>query len=150
MTTDEIVLPKIIVDQATLNFEQQGSNNNLQTLMDNIDSGSDEPAGDDTTGIRFVIKEFRLNDAKMTLTHDQLGQEISFTLPDIVLHNIGREGASVTAQEAARQIIEPVINRTMVAGKARAKQEIEALAKKELDKQKDKALDSPRDKLFGR
>jgi len=147
--SDEIVIPEIIVDQATLHFEQQGGKNNLQIMMDNIKSEPEEPTDDNTTGIRFVIKEFQLKDAGMTLSHEQLGQEISFTLPDIVLHNIGREGAGVTAEEAARQILEPVIDRVMDASKDRAKQEIEALAKKELNKQTDKALNSVRDKLFG-
>ena len=71
-------------------------------------------------------------------------------LPDIVLHDIGRVGAGVTAQEAARQIIDPVLDKAMDAAKDRAKQEIEAIATQELERQKGKALDSVSKKLFGR
>ena len=152
-TTNEIVLPKIIVDQAKLTFEQAGANNNLQTLLNNIDSGSGEPAseaGDDATEVRLVIREFQLKGAGMTLIHDQLQEPVSFVLPDIVLHDIGRVGAGVTAQEAAQQIIDPVLDKAMDAAKDRAKQEIEALATQELERQKGKALDSVSKKLFGR
>ena len=152
-TTNEIVLPKIVVDQAKLTFEQQGANNNLQTLLNNIDSAPAEPAddaGDEADDVLLVIREFRLQGAAITLLSDQLEQPISFVLPDIVLRDIGSKGAGVTAQEAARQIIEPVLDRTMDAAKARARQEIEGLAKQELDRQKDRAIDSVRDKLFGR
>jgi uncharacterized protein involved in outer membrane biogenesis len=151
-TTDEIVLPKIIVDQAKLAFEQKGANNNLQTLLNNIDGTAAEPgesAGDEEADMRLVIQEFQLKGAAMTLMHDQLEEPISFVLPDIVLRDIGRVGAGVTAEEAARQIIEPVLDRTMDAAKARATKEIEARARQELDRQKDKALDSARKKLFG-
>jgi uncharacterized protein involved in outer membrane biogenesis len=153
-TTNEIVLPKIVVDQARLAFEQKGANNNLQTLLNNIDSGAGESggsgSGDEADDIRLVIREFQLNGAEMTLQHDQLAEPINFTLPDIVLRDIGRVGAGVTAEEAVRQIIDPVLDKAMAAAKVRAKQEIEGLARQELDQQKDKAMDSMRNKLFGR
>lgn len=149
-TTEEIVLPKVIVDQAKLNFEQKGSSNNLQTLIDNIDSESGEGSGDEASEVRLVIKEFRLQGASMTLLDERLGEAVDFQLPEIVVRNIGREGAGVTAEEAAERIMEPLIDQTMDAAKARVKQEIEGLAKKELDKQKGKALDSVKKKLFGR
>jgi uncharacterized protein involved in outer membrane biogenesis len=151
LSTDTLVLSAIIIDQAKLTFEQQGSKNNLQTLMDNLESESGESAGEDEEEEnRLVISEFRLIQAGMTLSHDRLEENISFTLPDIVLHDIGRIGAGVTAEQAARQIITPIIQRSRDAAQARAKQELEAAARKELDKQKDKALDSVQKKLFGK
>jgi len=153
-TTDEIVLPKIVVDQAQLTFEQDGVNNNLQTLLNNIDSApASEPAGEaegEASELRFVIQEFRLQGASVTLRVSQLAQPLSFTMTDIVLRDVGRKGAGVTAEEVARQLIEPVLDRTMKAATARATDEIEALARKQLGEQTGKALDSVKKKLFGR
>lgn len=152
-TTDEIVLPRIVVDQARLSFEQQGASNNLQTLLNKIDSAAGGPGdgtGDAADDLRFVIQEFQLNGAGMTVLHDQLEQPISFVLPDIKLRDIGRKGAGVTAQEAAQQIIEPVLEKTKDAATARARQEIEGMARQALDRQQDKVMDSVRDKLLGR
>jgi uncharacterized protein involved in outer membrane biogenesis len=154
LSTDTLVLSAIIIDQAKLTFEQQGSQNNLQTLMDNLNSGSgessDSAGADNEDETLLAIGEFRLNEAGMTLSHDRLEEKISFTLPDIVLHDIGRIDAGVTAEQAARQIITPVIQRSKDAAQDRAKQELEAAARKELDKQTDKALDSMQKKLFGK
>jgi len=151
LSTDTLALSAIVIDQAKLTFEQQGSQNNLQTLMDNIESGSGESAGaNNEEENRLAIGEFHLIKAGMTLSDDRLEEDISFTLPDIVLHDIGRIDAGVTAEQAARQIITPVIQRSKDAAQDRAKQELEAAARKELDKQKGKALDSAQKKLFGK
>ena len=146
----EIVLPKILVDQPNLNFEQQGGASNLQTLLDNLQSESSQSsarAEGDADELKLVIKEFRLSGPRASVVHDRLPAPLDLELGDIVLRNIGREGAGVTATSAAKQIMEPILERAMQQGQAKAKEQIEALVRKEIDKQKDKALDTIRDKF---
>ena len=146
----EIVLPKIVVNQPSLNYEQQGGVSNLQTLLDNLQRGSSqssaraEAEGDE---LKLVIKEFRVSGTQASVVHDRLPAPLDLELGDIVLRNIGREGAGVTAASAAQQIMKPLLERAMQAGQAKAEEQIEALVRKEMDKQKDKALDAIRDKL---
>jgi len=152
VTGNEVVLPKVVVDQAKLSFEQKGNSSNLQTLLDNLSSSTgsaDENSSDDSEETTLVINEFVLAGTAMTILHDQLDDPISFVLPDIVLTNIGRVGAGVTAQQAAQQIIEPVA-RAQDAAIDKAKDELESRAREELDKQKDEAINSATRKLFGK
>jgi hypothetical protein len=153
VTTNEIVLPRVAVDQMHLTFEQVGGNNNLQTLLDSLDDSASEPA-EETVGepgeeVLLVIEEFLLAGAGMTIIHDQLGEPVTIKLPDMRLTNIGRAGAPVTAEEAARQILEPILQRAEDAAVDRAKAELEARAEEEIDKQKDRAKDKAVRKLFG-
>jgi len=153
VTGNEIVLPLIVVDRARLTFEQTGATSNLQTLLDSVSSDSQATASEtgETSGeeLKFVISEFVLADAGMTVIHDQLDEPISFVLPDLVLTNIGRAGAAVTAEEAARQILEPILSKAEDAAVDRAKDELEARGRDELDKQKDRATDKAVRKLLG-
>ena len=152
VTGNEVVLPKIVVDRASLTFEQKGNSSNLQALLDNLSSStgsSDESSSDDSEEITLVINEFVLAGTAMTILHDQLDDPISFVLPDIVLKDIGRVGAGVTAQQAAQQIIEPILDRAQDAAIDKAKDELESRAREELDKQKDDAINSATRKLFG-
>ena len=145
-------VPKVVVDQAKLSFEQKGNSSNLQALLDNLSSSTgsaDENSSDDSEETTLVINEFVLAGTAMTILHDQLDDPISFVLPDIVLTNIGRVGAGVTAQQAAQQIIEPILARAQDAAIDKAKDELESRAREELDKQKDDAINSATRKLFG-
>ena len=152
VTATEVVLPKIVVDRASLTFEQKGNSSNLQALLNNLSSGtgsSAESSSDDSEQITLVINEFVLAGTAMTVLHDQLDDPISFVLPDIVLKDIGRVGAGVTAQQAAQQIIKPILDRAQDAAIDKAKDELESRAREELDKQKDDAINSAARKLFG-
>jgi hypothetical protein len=153
VTGDEIVMPSIIIDQAALTFVQAGDTNNLQTLLDNMDSGSDANAGDDSqadaTDVLIVIEELQLNGASMTLISDKLSKPLSLTLADITVRNIGKRGAGVTPDEAAEQIIKPIIKQAEKAAVERVKDELKSLAKEKAEKEKGNFLDSAKKKLFG-
>jgi hypothetical protein len=153
VTGDEVVMPSIIIDQAALTFVQAGGSNNLETLLNNIDSSSDASAGDDSqaeaTDLLIVIEELQLNGASMTLISDQLSKSLSLTLPDVTVRDIGKRGAGVTPEEAAELIIQPIIKQAEVAAKNRIKDELKSLAKEKAEGEKGKFLDSAKKKLFG-
>ena len=152
ISTDVLVLDNISIDQAGLTFEQVGDRNNLQTLLNNLDSGPDSSADTDTDSgeeNQLIIREFSFTGANIAMSHDRLENDIALTLPDIRLRNIGTADSAVTPQEAARQIIEPILQKSRDAAQDRAEEEIRKLAEQELDKQKDRAKESARKKLFG-
>jgi uncharacterized protein involved in outer membrane biogenesis len=153
VTGNEVVMPSIIIDQAALTFVQSGGSNNLETLLNNMDSGSDASAGDDSqaeaTDMLIVIEELQLNGASMTLISDQLSKSLSLTLPDVTVRDIGKRGAGVTPEEAAELIIEPIIKQAEVAAKNRIKDELKSRAKEKAEGEKGKFLDSAKKKLFG-
>jgi hypothetical protein len=152
VTGNEIVIPSIIIDKATLTFEQIGSNNNLQVLMNNLDSSSDSgaTANDATdTEILIVIEELHLNDASMTIIADQVSKPLNVSLPDITVRNIGRRGAGVTPDQATEAIIQPILKQAQAAAKNHVKDEAKDIARAEADKQKGKLMESAQKKLFG-
>ena len=153
ISTDVLILETVNIDNASLFFEQIGSKNNLQTLLDNLDSGA-ASAGEDTEDSSdetlLIIREFKFTDANITMSHDQLDKDLELRLPAIVLRNIGTAEQAVTPEQAARQIIEPILQKATDAARDRAEEEIKARAKQEIDKQKGRAIESARDKLFGK
>lgn len=148
-SAEEIVLPQVVVDQAHLTFEQKGDRNNLQTLLDALESGPEETGEAEEPEATLVIQEFRLSGAKVTVIHDRLDEPLDLTLADIVLKDIGRVGAGETAASAAKQIIEPILDRTVDAAKKRAEDELRQRVEQEVEKQKQDAVDSLKDKLLG-
>ena len=151
LSTEVMVLETIAIDSASLLFEQQGARNNLQTLLDKLDSGGGdaESAADDEESNQMIIREFRFTRANVRLSHDQLDSDIDLTLPDIVLRNIGNSDQAVTPEEAARQIIEPILTEAQDAAKRRAEEELREIANQEMEKQKDRAIKKLNEKLFG-
>jgi len=135
-SAEEVVIKSILIDQAALNFEQVGMRNNLKTLLDAIDTGAAESSADSDSAsedIRLVIDELRIRATRLTVTADQISAPLNVTLPDIVVRNIGTRGAGVTADEAAEQIMGPILNQVQDAAKDRIKDELEAMAREELD-----------------
>lgn len=124
VTSDEVVVEQVVVDGARVRFEETGGNINLQTLLKNAQdyAGPSEP-GDTTEeeseaeGPKLVIREFRFTNAEATLISEQLGQEVSAGIPDILLNDIGRKGAGVTAAEAAKEVLVPVIQQVIEGSK---------------------------------
>jgi hypothetical protein len=152
VTGNEIVIPSVIISQAALTFEQIGSNNNLQALMNNLNSGSDSSSKEnDATDdeILLVIEELQLNGASMTIIADQVSKPLSLTLPDITIRNIGRRGAGVTPDQAAEAIIQPILKQAQAAATNRVKNEAKGLAREKADEEKDKLMESAQKKLFG-
>jgi uncharacterized protein involved in outer membrane biogenesis len=153
LTGDEVVMPSIIIDQAALTFEQSGKTNNLQTLLDNLESGdtsgSDDASSDAAEDVLIVIEELQLNGASMTVISDQLSKPLSLTLDDITVRDIGRRGAAVTPDQAAEQIIKPVLKQAEKAALNAVKDKLKEFAKEKAKEEKGNFLDSAKDKLFG-
>jgi len=145
--SDEIVLSEITVDRAHLTYEQQADANNLQTILDNLESAPDEP--ESAEDVLLVVETFRLHEAQVTVMHPELDEPLELTLPDVVLRDIGRVGAGATAASAAKQIIGAVLDATVDAAKQRAKDELEERLRQEVDERKQDAVESLKDRLLG-
>jgi uncharacterized protein involved in outer membrane biogenesis len=145
--SDEIVLNEVTVDGAHLTYEQQEGGSNLQTILDHLESVTEDSS--ETDDPLLVIESFLLRAAQVTVIHPELDDPLSLTLPDIALRDVGREGAGATAASAAKQIIGPLLDATIDAAKQRAKEELEARVEQELEDRKADAVDSLTRKLLG-
>jgi hypothetical protein len=114
-----VVLKSVVVDQPSINYEQQTSGSNLQGILDNLDSGtgnsgsgsgSDSGDGDE---VKIIIDRFDFTNAQANVSAPALGQETTVTIPNIRLTGIGRKTSGVSASEAATQILDPIIQKTL-------------------------------------
>ena len=152
--TPEIVLPRVVVNDASVVFEQKGGTSNLQTLMNNLSKGSggksESPQTESGEEIKLVIQEFRLSGTQVKLIDQRLGKPLDLKLGDIVLRDIGRKGSGATTAEATQQIMKPILDEASRAAPKRLQQEREGRVRDEVDKQAGKALESLTEKLRGK
>jgi len=74
----------------------------------------------------------------------ELGEDRSLTLPKIVLTDIGQASGGATAAEVARQVLEPVLQKTLQSA---ATQSLKERAEGEIEKAKDSLLRGVMDQL---
>ena len=144
-STELVTVESVIVNSARINAVQAGGENNLQALLDNIRrSSSDSAEPSDSGNTKLIIDEFRFENAEVTASVAGLpGAGRSASVPDVVLRDIGRQDGGITAAQAARQILEPLMQRSMEAGIGVSRQQLENRAQEEADK----AIDKGRKKL---
>jgi len=138
ITGDVIVINEVLISNAYLLAEQKGLNDtNLQALLDNIESGSENSAAkpaaasssdSDAKEILLAVKKFTFTDSKMTLVSEQFGEQ-SLDLPPIRLSNLGSKEKGLTPEQLANAVIKPLI----AQAKKAAKNRLEDLAKEKLN-----------------
>ena len=134
--SDVIVVNLVVVDGARVVFEEKAGKTNLQELLKNIEKAPESgeaPSSDDEAGSegpKLVIKEFRFTNAETRLITEQLGQDMNAKIPNVVLNDIGTKGGGVTATEAARQLLDPLIQQVLKG----AQQQVMEQAKQKVTK----------------
>ncbi len=119
VTSDEVVVESVVVDGARILFEEKGGRINLQELLNNVEAAPDQgdvPPGEtepEKEGPTLVIQEFRFTNATARLVSEQLAQDVSVSIPDVILRDIGTKGNGVTAVEATQQLLDPLIRQVL-------------------------------------
>lgn len=108
VTSDPLVIERVRVDGAELLVEQDGTRNNLQTILASVQRLA---SGDDTQGEerKLIIERFELTDAHARLIVPQLDEEREVRMPEVVLTDIGRATNGATAAAVAKQLLTPII-----------------------------------------
>ncbi|HXV76914.1 MAG TPA: hypothetical protein VD788_11425 [Candidatus Polarisedimenticolaceae bacterium] len=151
LRTDEVVLREVAVDGAHVVFEQKGQTSNLRTLLDHVERAGRE-SGDPRTAagdeLRLVVEKFTFSGGKVTLIHDRLDEDLTFEIPEVVVRDIGRVGAGETIEDVARQLLEPVLERTIDSAKDEVEQMVKQRLEQEVESRKQQALESLKDRLL--
>lgn len=133
---DVVVINRIFIQSPEIFYEGNNSHDNFRALLDNIAanlpaSGEEQEAT--ASSKKIIIDDFVLVGGMVTARHDVLGDRVlDLPLPELRLTDIGRNSSGVTAEEAARQIIQQItrsVSTTLAesAFMAEARERLEAL-----------------------
>ena len=152
LSKDVIEIPRVLVEDARMTFEQKGTSTNLQDLLNGMDTGepSEEPAEEPAEGsdVLIAIGELRLAGIGVTAITDQLEEPLEFTLDDVVVRNIGTPANGATPAQAAEQIVGPVTNAVLGQAKDQVAKIVEQKVREELEKKAGEATEGLKNKLF--
>lgn len=118
---DHIVVNEITIDQPEFNYETKIVASNIKDLLKNIEQftggGGQTATTKDGKPIKFVVKKFRLTNAKATLGVGVAA--IPVPLPPISLDNLGVAEGGITADQLAGALMKNVLG-SIVSGTANA------------------------------
>jgi uncharacterized protein involved in outer membrane biogenesis len=127
--SDKIVIRSIHVESPEITFEGGLGDSNLGKIMDNVDavskSGGPTPAatpdGKPKTSKKIEVDEFLITGAKVHVSLTALGgKEMTLTLPEIHLTDLGKSSTGLTATELTRAVLQAITSATAKAVAANA------------------------------
>lgn len=124
VTTDTIVIENLAIDAARLVAEYRGMDeSNLDVISSNLEAyaGPTKESGQ-ASAMRVVIEQFHFSNGELRVLHEELGVDRTVPIPEFTLEGIGREGAGVTVAQAARRMLQPIIQRALEAAREEALQ----------------------------
>lgn len=116
VTSDPLVIDSVAVDGVRVLIEQEGSQNNLRTILSAIERQSGQP--EDADGRKLIIDRFEVRTANATLFIPRLNEEHQLEMPDIVLTGIGRATDGAAAAAVAEQLLRPLIRSALESAAA--------------------------------
>jgi uncharacterized protein involved in outer membrane biogenesis len=134
LSAELVRLESVLVRGATVNAVQGPGGNNLQAILDNLKSDSQGDSGSDKSGAetKLIIDDFQFLDGAVNVVIPKVATR-SGKVPDIRLTGIGAKSNGVTAGEAARQILEPVMRQSISTVSGISKDDVENMAKDKLN-----------------
>jgi hypothetical protein len=123
--SDKIHVRTIQVESPEITFEGGLGGNNLSTILDNLNSANKEEAqkSANTNQVaaakparKFQVDDLLITGAKVHVSLTGLGgQEMTLSLPDIHLTDLGKDDAGVTATDLSRRALHEVFTATIKA-----------------------------------
>ncbi len=110
LMSPKVVIHQLKVEQPAITYERTLSTSNLDKLMETIQSKVPE-ADENAEEGRFQIDDLQILGAQVKLSASALGGKgMQFTLPDIILKDLGKEGPGLTAAELTKKIMGEVLS----------------------------------------
>ena len=128
LTTEHIVINRILIDQPVITYETTITNSNLQDLLNNIQKTAagekptapstqpqtqPQPEAKPTKQVKIEIKSFRFQNGTIHLTG--AGNNLTVPMPELVMENLGTREGGLTPEELTSVIVKEI---TAQVGKA--------------------------------
>lgn len=110
LMSPKVVIHQLKVEQPAITYERTMSTSNLDKIMETIQSKVPESDENAEEG-RFQIDDLQILGAQVKLSASALGGNgMQFTLPDIALKDLGKDGPGLTAAELTKTIMSEVLS----------------------------------------
>lgn len=123
LTSDTVIIEDIIVDKPAITYEMLSlTQNNIKEIQNNVNSylnksapkdksttASEADSADQSAGKKVIIRHLAINDA--TLSAAAGDKDVSITLPDITMSNIGDDSKKVGSN--IPQVIAKILNKIL-------------------------------------
>jgi len=118
---DAIVINEITIDQPEFTYETKIISSNIKDLLKNIEAftggGGSTSENKDSKGVKFILKKFRMSNAKATLGVGPTALPVP--LPPLSIDNLGVAEGGITADQMAGVLMKGVLG-DIVTGTANA------------------------------
>ncbi|HTR40682.1 MAG TPA: hypothetical protein VMH87_03625 [Pseudomonadales bacterium] len=123
LMSDKIVIRSIKLESPEVTFEGGLSGNNLSTILDNINA-TGKSGGTLSTNVaaqpksekKFEVDDLLITGAKANvILTDPVQRQVSVTLPDIHLTDLGKGGDGITATDLAQRTLSAITTATIEA-----------------------------------
>ena len=123
LTSDTVIIEDITVDKPAITYEMLSlTQNNIKEIQNNVNSylnksssndkaetASETDSADQSAGKKVIIRHLAINDATLSATAGD--KDVSITLPDITMNNIGDD--SKKAGSNIPQVIAKILNKIL-------------------------------------
>lgn len=122
LMSDKIVIRSIRLESPEVTFEGGLSGNNLSQILDNINSSgkssgtlSTNVATQPTSEKKYEVDDLLISGAKaQVILTSPVQRQVSLTLPDIHLTDLGKDGEGITAADLSQRILSAIVSDTLV------------------------------------
>ena len=151
-----IVINEILINNAHLLAEFKSlKENNLQSLLNNLDSGSgsdsntgkndsstdDTPADNKSTDIKLAVKKFTFSESSIRLLSEQFGEK-TLSLSKIELLNVGSATNGLSPEQLTTTLMGTILSETKKAVQRAVKKLAKGKAKDKLKEKLSEKLDA--------
>jgi hypothetical protein len=120
---DHVVINEILIDQPEFAYETKIISSNIKDLLKNIEDftgdGGKPAATKEGKPIKFIVKKFRMTNAKATVSMGAGVATLPMALPPVSLDDLGVAEGGITADQLASTLMGHVLG-SIVAGTAEA------------------------------
>ncbi len=115
LLTEHIIINDMVIEAPEFVYETKIVSSNIKDILNNIekslgregDKPADQPTTDDGKPLRFTVKSFRLENAKVTVGAG--ASSLAAQMPPLVLADLGVKEGGLTANELATAVVSHIL-----------------------------------------
>jgi len=149
VNSQPVIIDQVVVDGTTVNYYGKGQDSNLAQIYNRMDQGGSSGGGSGSGGgttaegedTLLIIDDFRFTNSLMTTEIEGVPEASrQLRIPDVTASQVGRAEGGVTPEQAAKEIIEPLLDQAIETAKNALEDEVKDRAKEEAKRQLMKKL----------